>query len=84
VAAGADAAVALVAAGHSLPDALAAGPAAAALGGVLLLTDRSALVPATRSWVEARAGGFEWLRVAGGPAAVDDLAVGQLLEAATS
>jgi putative cell wall-binding protein len=80
--AGADGDVVLVAAGHTFADALGAGPAVAAEGGVLLLTEPDALAPATRDWVGARTDTLDWLRVAGGPAAVSDAVVHALLQAA--
>jgi putative cell wall-binding protein len=60
-----------VATGVDWPDALAAGPAAAATGGVLLLVDgRSASTPALTSWVQGVSGGVEELVVVGGVASV--------------
>jgi putative cell wall-binding protein len=79
---GADGDVVLVAAGHTFPDALGAGPAAAALGGVLLLTDRDTLPEGTRAWVAARRDTLAFLKVAGGRAAVSDAVVDALLRAA--
>ena len=80
--AGADPDVVLVAAGSGFADALAAGPAAAAQGGVLLLTDRAALPEETGRALAARDGTIRELRVAGGAAAVSDNAVRQALQAA--
>lgn len=80
--AGADPDVVLVAAGSGFADALAAGPAAAARGGVLLLTDRAALPEETSRALTARDGTIRELRVAGGAAAVSDNAVREALTAA--
>jgi len=81
-AAGADPADIVVASGRAFPDALAAGPLAAARGGVLLLTEPAAVPPATADALRARAAGLTWLRVAGGPAAVPDATTDALLRAA--
>lgn len=82
VAAGADEYHALVASGRDFPDALAAGPAAAAGGGVLLLTGKTGVPEHTHSWLAERAGDMAPLRVAGGPNAVSDVTVHHLLRAA--
>jgi putative cell wall-binding protein len=81
-AAGADAGEILVANGRQFPDALAAGPVAAARGGVLLLSEREALPAETADFVRARAATLTWLRVAGGPAALAESVVSDLLRAA--
>jgi len=44
-------AVVLLATGDDFPDALAAGAAAASMGGVVLLTDGSSMAPATSAWL---------------------------------
>jgi extracellular elastinolytic metalloproteinase len=71
---GAPSSVAMLASGARFPDALAAGPAAAKLGGVLLLVDPTTLdqSPATRTWLEANAAGIDRIVIAGGTAAVSD------------
>jgi hypothetical protein len=69
-AAGADARRTWLATGADWPDALAAGPAAAAQGAVLLLVDgKSASTPAVTSWIQA-AGGLTELVIVGGSASV--------------
>ncbi len=82
-AAGADPGIVLVAPGGGFPDALAAGPAVAARGGVLLLTAGDLVPSDTRQHLSENAGDLGWLRVAGGRAVVSDAAVGQLLDAAS-
>ncbi len=72
----------MVASGRAFPDALAAGPLAAARGGVLLLTEPAAVPPATADALRARAADLAWLRVAGGPAAIPDPTAEALLRAA--
>lgn len=81
VAAGADPSRLWLATGENWPDALAAGPAAAAGGGVLLLTHGTHLErsPAVRGWVRAHASGGGRLALVGGrgvlsPAVEDVLA----------
>ncbi|HEX2027462.1 MAG TPA: cell wall-binding repeat-containing protein, partial [Nitriliruptorales bacterium] len=71
-AAGGDATSLWAATGRGWPDALAAGPAVAATGGVLLLVDgRDVLgAPATWGWVADRAGSVASLRLVGGDAAI--------------
>lgn len=61
--------------GRNWPDSLAAGPAAARLGGVTLLVDGHGLgsSPAAR-WIDARAGSFREVVIAGGSAAVRPIA----------
>jgi putative cell wall-binding protein len=82
VASGADPDDVLVAAGRQFPDALAAGPVAAARGGVLLLSERDALPAETAAAVRSRAQTLTWLRVAGGPAALTEPLVSALLREA--
>ena len=79
--AGADPGTVLVATGRDFPDGLASGAAAVGRGGVVLLTDRDAVPDPTRSWLGGHT--TAWLRVAGGPAAVSDATVAQLLDAAS-
>lgn len=79
VAAGADAGRVWIATGENWPDALAAGPAAAADGGVLLLAHGGAVdrSPAVRSWVRTHVEGDGRLVLVGGRAvlspAVEDV-----------
>lgn len=72
--AGAGFASATLASGVNFPDALSAGPAAAALDGVLLLVDPAALAnsPESLALLEANADGVLRLFVAGGTAAVSE------------
>jgi subtilisin family serine protease len=78
VARGAEARRTWLATGADWPDALAAGPAAAADGGVLLLVDgRSTTTPAVSSWVQAL-GRLRELVVVGGEASVTTGAVSTL------
>ncbi len=58
-----------LATGNNFPDALSAGPAAAHAGGVVLLTDGSALAPVTVAYMNAHAG---TVYAVGGPAAAAD------------
>jgi putative cell wall-binding protein len=58
----------LVATGKNWPDALAAGPAAAAAGGILLLADSSATM--VRAWIEEKS--VSSIDVIGGPATISD------------
>jgi putative cell wall-binding protein len=81
VEAGADPRTVLVASGRQFPDALAAGPAAQGLGGVLLLSERDTLPDATGTWVGTR-GPIALLKVAGGRAAISDAVVDQLVQLA--
>ena len=72
---GADAKRTWLATGVDWPDALAAGPAAAAQGAVLLLVDgKSASTPAVTSWIQAT-GGLTQLVIVGGEASVTPMAV---------
>lgn len=66
----ADAATVFVATGRDFPDALAAGPAAAAAGTSVLLTDADVLSPAARE--ELLRIGPDRILVLGGPGAVSD------------
>jgi putative cell wall-binding protein len=76
---GADAHRTWVATGADWPDALAAGPAAAATGAVLLLVDgRSVATPTVATWLKAVVGGVRELVVVGGPASVGDPAFAAL------
>ena len=68
--------VVVVASGESFPDALAAGPAAARLGGPLLLTRGGALPPATASEIARLKPST--IIVAGGPATIADSVVTSL------
>ncbi|HUH07599.1 MAG TPA: cell wall-binding repeat-containing protein [Egibacteraceae bacterium] len=79
---GAAGAGAIVATGLSFPDGLAAGAAAQAAGGLLLLTARDAASDAALSFL----GDLDapWLRIAGGRAAISDPAAAALLAAAGS
>ncbi len=63
---------AMLASGTNFPDALAAGPAAAALDGLLVLVDPTALAnaPESRALLAANAGSIGRLFVAGGTAAI--------------
>lgn len=78
VAAGAKDKIVLVASGRAFADALAAGPAAVQLDGVLLLTERDLLPPATRAWVAGRKP-LGVLRLAGGSAAVSNAVEQELI-----
>jgi putative cell wall-binding protein len=80
VAAGAVAAQVVIATGRDFPDGLAAGPAAVARDGVLLLTDRDALPTAARDWLGAH--DVAELRIAGGEAAISQAVVEALRPAA--
>jgi putative cell wall-binding protein len=71
VRAGASDKVVIVASGRAFPDALAAGPAVGALGGVLLTTEPGELPGVTGAWINGRKP-FRTLRIAGGAAAVAD------------
>lgn len=77
--AGARADTVVVATGTAFPDGLAAGPAAVARGGVVLLTDGAVASSAVIDHVRAHT--IEWLRVAGGPQAVSDDVVRVLVDA---
>jgi putative cell wall-binding protein/sugar phosphate isomerase/epimerase len=70
--------VAYVAGGSGFADALAAGPAAAAEGGPLLLVDADAVPAATRAELERLGAGR--IVVVGGPAAVSDAVLAELEE----
>lgn len=72
LAAGGSAVQPFIATGKSFPDALAAGPAAAALGSVLLLVDGSDLAgsPDSRAWLTEQLGVIETVVVVGGVASV--------------
>jgi putative cell wall-binding protein len=78
VEAGAKDKIVLVASGRAFADALAAGPAAVQLDGVLLLTERDLLPPATRAWVSGRRP-LGVLRLAGGAAAVSNAVEQELI-----
>ena len=80
VAAGASRGVVVVASGDAFPDALAAGAAAVARDGVLLLTPRDRAASATRDFLGR--GPVSYLRIAGGPAAVSSAAAAALADAA--
>ena len=70
----------LVASGDAFPDALAAGPAAIARGGVLLLTPRDTVGAPTETFL--RDTDISRLRIAGGTAAVSEGVGAQLANAA--
>jgi putative cell wall-binding protein len=75
---GADGRNTWLATGANWPDALAAGPAAAAAGGVLLLIDGTATsTPAVTSWIQS-VGGVRQLVVVGGQASVTATALSTL------
>jgi putative cell wall-binding protein len=78
--AGADPAVTWAATGADFADALVAGSAAAAQGGVLALVDGGDIdrSPASRNAIAERASAIEELVLAGGPAAVSERAEAQL------
>jgi subtilisin family serine protease len=77
-AAGADGRNTWLATGANWPDALAAGPAAAAAGGVLLLIDGQATsTPAVTSWIQS-VGGLSQLVIVGGEASVTSSALSTL------
>jgi uncharacterized membrane protein YgcG len=69
----------LLAGGMSFPDALTAGPAAAAAHGAILLTDGSALPTATASYLSAHSGAHVY--AIGGPAAAADTSATALVGA---
>lgn len=73
-----------VATGRDFPDALAAGPVAAAAGSVVLLVDglNAAGGAAALAWLERHRAEVEHLVVFGGPGAVTGAVVGQLARAA--
>ena len=70
----------LVATGRNYPDALSAGPAALARGGVLVLTEKDAVPTPTRQWLQAVGSWRSW-RVVGGPVAVSHATVRELRSA---
>lgn len=72
--------VVFVASGRTFPDALGAGPAVQALGGVLLLSERDVLPEPTRAWVSGRKP-MRVLKVAGGPAAVSNTVEAEIIAA---
>jgi putative cell wall-binding protein len=74
----------LLASGGDFPDALAASPVVARLGGVLLLVDTTDLErsPATGEYLRRHAAEVSTLIVAGGPAAVSERVMGQSATAA--
>ncbi len=67
----------LVATGRNFPDALSAGPAALARGGVLALTEKDSVPSATRDWL-ASVGAWSSWRVVGGHVAVSHATVRSL------
>ena len=69
----------LLAGGMSFPDALTAGPAAAAVHGAILLTNGSTLPAATASYLSAHSGGQVY--AIGGPAAAADTSATALVGA---
>ncbi|WP_370323771.1 cell wall-binding repeat-containing protein [Euzebya sp.] len=74
---------AVLASGADFPDALTAGPAAAQLGGLLVLVDPTTLdgSPESRTLLATNAGSLRRLYVAGGTAAVSEGLVGEVLTA---
>ena len=70
----------MLASGRSFADALAAGPAAHRLGGVLALVDPGDLgaSAATHDWLAAHAGEIHHVFIAGGPAAVSEEVAAQI------
>jgi putative cell wall-binding protein len=80
VAAGADPMHIWLATGRGYADGLAAGPAAAAWGGVLLMIDGQDLdgSSASRAWLEQHAGAPTQLRLVGGTAAITEHAAAQV------
>lgn len=72
IAAGGSAVEPWIATGRSFPDALAAGPAVAALGGVLLLVDGADLSgsPDSRAWLTEQLAVIESVLIVGGAASV--------------
>ncbi len=82
IAGGASADHVLVGTGRTYPDALAAAPAAAHLGGILLLTDRDVVLADIRGFLGTLGHAPALLRVAGGFNAVTDPVVATLLAAA--
>lgn len=77
VAEGADPATTVLATSAGWPDALAAGPAAAALGGVLLLVDGTAAGggPTAAAWLGGHREAIDRVVLAGGPAVLDEAVV---------
>jgi glucose/arabinose dehydrogenase/putative cell wall-binding protein len=80
LAAGGSAAEVVAATGTDFADALAAGPTAVALGGVVVLIDGADLDASAGSqdWLVGRRGEVSRVTVAGGPAAVAEPVLGQL------
>lgn len=81
LASGAQAHSLMAASGESFADALAAGPAVAARGGVLVLVAKNLLPEVTFRFVHGLPSSAAWVRVAGGKAAVADHVVGGLADA---
>lgn len=77
---GAETTTTVAATGADFPDGLAAGPAAHALGGVLVLVAPDDLVSSapTKRWFEGREGRIGTVVVAGGKAAISDEVAGQI------
>lgn len=80
VSAGADPALTWLATGRSFADALAAGPAVAAAGGVLHLLDGQDLdgSPPARDWVATRACDLTTVTLVGGEAAISERVAGEV------
>lgn len=78
--AGASASGPMIATGRSFPDALAAGPAAAALGVPLLLVDGTDLArsPESQAWLLDNVGAIESVTLVGGMASVSSLVESQV------
>lgn len=72
-----------LATGQQFPDALSAGPAAAASGSVLLLVGTDTVETATAEFLQASACQIDTMVVVGGPVAVTSAALVDLAEAAT-
>lgn len=80
VAAGASPAEILVVSGTNFPDALSAAPAAAAINGLLILTDPATVAVPVESWLRSQGASVGRLRVVGGPGAVADTTVATMLD----
>lgn len=80
--AGADPDVVVVASGGTFADALAAGPAAGARGGVLLLTGGDQLAAPVSDHLRERGARLKWVAVAGGTSVISEAVVAALQDAA--
>lgn len=72
----------VVASGGTFADALAAGPAAGARGGVLLLTGGDQLAAPVSDHLRERGARLEWVAVAGGTSVISEAVVAALQDAA--